>query len=112
MPDGRPHHPDHRLHGQVVPWKDVLLHRACLHGETLRMIKMVVKVMMIVVEVAKMTKYTQHCPNVFAGSVSIHINVQHDCHCSGQVFYQFILKFCYGNYALYATKSIILFVCM
>ena len=44
---GRPHHPDHRLHGQVVPGKDALLHRACLHGETLRMIKMMVKVMMM-----------------------------------------------------------------
>ena len=106
MPHGRPHHPDHRLHGQVVPGKDALLHRACLHSETLRMIKM------MVVVVAKMTKYTQHCPNVFVGSVSIHINVQHDCHCSGQVFYQFIPKFCYGNYALYATQSMNLFVCM
>ena len=48
MPDGRPNHPDHRLHGQVVPGKDALLHRASLHGETLRMIKMMVKVMIMV----------------------------------------------------------------
>ena len=73
MPDGRPYHPDHRLHGQVVPGKDALLHRACLHGETLRMIKMVVKVMMMVVVVTKMTKYTQHCPMFFQG-VSVYIS--------------------------------------
>ena len=46
VPHGRPHHPDHRLHGQVVPGKDSLLYSACLHSETM-MTKMVIVVMVM-----------------------------------------------------------------
>ena len=97
MPHGRPHHPDHRLHGQVVPGKGALLHCACLHGEIM-MIMMVILVGVVIVVVVvmidddgdlvmMMTKYdTIYIQCLFAGSLSIHINFQHDCNCSGQVF--------------------------
>ena len=96
MPDGRPHHPDHRLHGQVVPGKDALLHCASLHGEIMMIMVVVVVIMMVVVVmmiyddgdlVMMMTKLVTIYPQcLFAGSLSIHINFQHDCNCSGQVF--------------------------
>lgn len=87
---GRPHHPDHRLHGQVVPGKDALLHCASLHGEIIMIMMVVVVVVMIDDDgdlVMMMTKYvTVYLQCLFAGSLCIHINIQHDCNCSGQVF--------------------------
>ena len=76
MSHGRPHHPDHRLHGQVVPGKDALLHCASLHGEIM-MIMMVVVVVVIDDDgdlVTMMTNMSQYIYNVFLQGVSVYIS--------------------------------------
>ena len=112
VPHGRPHHPDHRLHGQVVPGKGALLHCASLHGEIMMIMMVVVMVVMIDDDgdlVMMMTKYvTVYLQCLFAGSLCIHINIQHDCNCSGQVFLPSTLP---GHDALYASKPLIICVC-